>query len=299
MNIFLLFKKAYWHLFKTMPCEMILKNKWDEYRKIERRYYNKNYDITGINVNNPDVIFNRNIFVYWDKGFENAPIIVKKCYQRLLDIAPVDWNIISLSDENIKDYVKLPDFVEKMLLKNEILRANYSDLLRTALLYFYGGIWVDSTCLFTKEIPQSILDDDFFMFSIRNTVPYTPMMFENWFIRANKGNFVLGRVLENLLYYFNKTKTPKKIYFVWFYILLALYRHDECARNLMDKISYCGNQDALLMSVFYGLETNYNEILWHQITNKCFVQKLTYKYDKALEQLEKDIFLKHILNLNI
>lgn len=178
-------------------------------------------------------------------------------------------------------------------------RANYSDILRTALLYFYGGIWIDSTCLMTKDFPSDILNDDFFLFSTQNSIlPCFPDVFENWFIRSDKNNYVLGRMLENVLYYFKHASNPKGIYFVYFYILAALYRNDVKAKELMDKIMYWCNKDALLMLVSYGLDTIYNDRLWHQLTNKCFVQKLTYKYDGKLVSTNDDILLTHILNIN-
>lgn len=296
MDIALFLKKAYWHFFKTMPCEMILKTKWDEYRKIENRYWQNSFDISSMNAANPDIIPNKNIFVYWNTGFENAPQIVQQCYQQLQKYIPEGWKLITLTEKNMQEYVRMPEFLEDMLLKDKIYIANYSDILRTALLYFYGGLWIDSTCLLTKPIPKTILEDDLFMFSIRDIIPFSPMLFESWFIRANKSHYVMGRLLENVLYYFKNSKKPKAIYFVYFYIMSSLYQHDEKAKAMMDDIFYCSNHDALLIANHYGLGTRYTPRLWNQIINKSFVQKLTYKYDKQLEFSDEDILLKHVLN---
>lgn len=296
MPISLFFRKVYWHLFKVMPCEMILKTKWDEYWKVEKKYWNNHFDVASMNANNTSVIPNRNIFVYWDKGFDNAPDIVKKCYQRLQNHIPEGWRLVALTDKNVSDYIKMPAFVEEMIGGGQMYRAHYSDILRTALLYFYGGIWIDSTCFITKDLPSEILNDDFFMFSTQNSIlPYHPSVFENWFIRSDKSNYVLGRMLENVLYYFKYSSNPKSIYFVYFYILAALFKNDAKANVLMDKIMYWGNKDALLILCTYGLNAKYNERLWQQLMSKCFVQKLTYKYDANLVSNKDDILLKHIL----
>ena len=299
MTISLFFRKVYWHLFKVMPCEMILKTKWNEYRKVEKKYWNNHFEIASMNANNVDVIPNKNIFVYWDKGFDKAPDIVKVCYRRLQQYIPDGWRLIALTDKNVADYIKMPAFVEDLIRGGQMYRANYSDILRTALLYFYGGIWIDSTCLMTRDFPTEILNDELFMFSTQNSIlPCFPDVFENWFIRSDKANYVLGRMLENVLFYFKHASKPKSIYFVYFYILAALYRNDSKARDLMNDIMYWCNKDALLMLVTYGLNAKYNSRLWHQLTSKCFVQKLTYKYDEKLALSNDDILLKHILNID-
>lgn len=243
MKINLFLRKVYWHLIKTMPCEMILKTKWNEYRKIESHYWSNNFDFSSMNVGNTNVISNvisnKNIFVYWNKGFSNAPLIVQKCYEQLQKYKPDGWTVITLTDNNIEEYIHMPVFLKEMLRNDQIYIANYSDILRSALLYFYGGIWIDATCFLTKPIPQYILNDELFMFSIENRIlPYTPMKFENWFIRANKHNYVIGRILENMLYYFKNCKSTKSIYFIYFYIISSLYNHDSKAKKLMNEICY-------------------------------------------------------------
>lgn len=48
MSVKLLVEKIYWHWFKIMPAEMILKKKWDAFRKIERLYYGHGFDLNCI-----------------------------------------------------------------------------------------------------------------------------------------------------------------------------------------------------------------------------------------------------------
>ena len=144
---------------------------------------------------------------------------------------------------------------------------------------------------------MEIIEDDFFMFSTQDIVPYSPSILESWFIRSNRSNYVLGRVLENMLYYFKHHSRPKEFYFVWFYIISALYRNDNYAKEIIDKIRYWSNHDALLMSVHYGLQAKYDDRLWTQLMNKCFVQKLTYKFDSKMISTKDDILLKHVLTM--
>lgn len=288
-------KKIYWHFFKVMPCEMILKKKWDEYNKVKKIIRGKNFDVSKVNCKNPKVIKNRTVWVFWDSGLSNAPIIVQKCRDSVKRNIPVGWSLIELNKETYTEYVSLPDFIEDLLCQKKIYLANWSDILRTALLYCYGGIWIDSTCFLTSSIPPFIINEPFFMFSMSNIVPYSPMRYESWFIRAEAGNFVLGELLQKLLYYFHVHKNKKEFYFVWFYILSTIYENDRNAREMMDSMWFCNHHDALLMHVHYGFQHPYSDKLWEQIVNKCFVQKLSYKYERSLEHTEEMNLLQYIL----
>lgn len=296
MSIKVLIEKAYWHLFKVMPVEMILKKKWDEYYKVKKIILNGKFCLSDISMNCPSVKVDKTIWVYWDKGIQYAPAVVRKCRDSLKKNIPDGWNIIELNEDTYVKYVKLPDFIDKQLQKGEIYLANWSDILRTALLYFYGGIWVDSTCFITKSIPSTVLNEPFFMFSMSNILRFSPMMYESWFIKANKGNHVLGELLQKLLFYFYHKKNKKEYYYVWFDILSVLYDNDIRAKKLMNQIWFCDHHDAVLMHVHYGFAHDYSDKLWKQIMDKCFVQKLSYKYDPSLERVKSENLIQHFLN---
>ena len=52
MNIKNLVKKAYSHLFQTMPGEMTMKSFWSCYRLVANRYLNGHYDLTMLRPEN-------------------------------------------------------------------------------------------------------------------------------------------------------------------------------------------------------------------------------------------------------
>lgn len=101
------------------------------------------------------------IWQYWAQGFENAPGIVKDC------IASVDkfaqgWKIIRLSDENIGEYIEIPQAISRK--RGHYSLVHFSDLLRLMLLHAYGGFWMDATIMLTGPIPQEYTSGDFFVF---------------------------------------------------------------------------------------------------------------------------------------
>lgn len=279
-----------------MPGEMILKQKWDTYFYIKKKYYGHSFALTCIEGNNNQVNPNKTIWFYWDKGLNNSPLIVKKCYESLIKNCPEGWTIITLTHKSVKEYIKLPQFIEELLTEGKMWYALYADLIRLSLLYKYGGIWCDATCLLTQEIPSYVINEPLFMFSYKSLLTSIPTKFENWFIKADKGNYVIQKILENLLYYWSHPR-KKQEYFVWFHIQSALYEKDETARNLMDKIYYVFNYDAMIAHLHYGLNTIYTDKIWNNITSKCFVQKLTYKYNHEIEQSNKKNILQHIFSL--
>lgn len=289
-----IFEKTFWHFFKVMPCEMILKKKWDAYRKIKSLYYGHVYELGCIRGNNTSVENNKTIWFFWNTGISSAPAIVRTCYKSLLKNVPEGWNVITLSEESTKEYVQLPAFVEELKSKGKMWYALYADLIRLALLYRYGGIWCDATCYLTQLIPQYILDSSLFMFSYEGLLNASPAKFENWFIKADRGNYVIERILQDLLYYWSQPHKEQE-YFVWFHLQSALYNYDEKARKQMDEIPYVYNYEAMLVHMHYGLDYPYTDRIWQQIQSKCFVQKLTYKYDKSIESASGKNLLQHIL----
>lgn len=293
MSIKLLLEKAYWHLFKVMPAEMIIKKKWNAFHKIEQLYYGHEFDLGCIR-GNVGCDESHSIWFYWNTDLSNAPIIVRKCYEALMRNIPEGWNVRLLTEETAKDYIQLPDFVEQLKNGGEMWYPLYADLIRLALLYKYGGIWCDATCYLTQPIPKCIIEAPLFMFSYDGLLNTLPAKYENWFIRAEKNNYVIKRILQYLLYYWSVPKKSQE-YFVWFHLQSALYKHDYKARELMDAMPFFYNYDAMLIHLHYGFEHNYTDKLWEQIQANCFVQKLTHKYNQSIEIMEGNNLLQHII----
>lgn len=103
------------------------------------------------------------IWQYWAQGFDgDLPEVVRVCLESV-DKYREDYEIIRLSDETIADYVDLPDYVWAKRGHGFSVTA-FSNVLRLALLYHYGGVWIDATVLLTGPIPSKYEEYDFFMF---------------------------------------------------------------------------------------------------------------------------------------
>lgn len=105
------------------------------------------------------------IWQYWSQGFDsrNLPEIVQFCLNSVEKTsAECGYKLIKISDDNISDYIDLPEFVVRN--RSKYPKAHFSDLLRCLLLRSYGGCWLDATVYLTGKIPEKYWDDDFFMY---------------------------------------------------------------------------------------------------------------------------------------
>lgn len=77
----------------------------------------------------------------------------------------LDKEIIMIDINNVSDYIEVPDYILDKYTRGVIIPAHFSDYLRCCLLYKHGGFWIDSTIYMTDNMPDYILDSDFFAFS--------------------------------------------------------------------------------------------------------------------------------------
>lgn len=98
----------------------------------------------------------------WFQGEENAPDLCKACLASLRLNYP-DYDIRVVTQENLHQYVHMPDYIEEKFRKGQIGAAHYSDILRTLLLIEHGGAWIDSTVFSTKRA-EDLLRQPFFVY---------------------------------------------------------------------------------------------------------------------------------------
>ncbi len=83
----------------------------------------------------------------WLQGLDDAPQIVKACFNSLKQLTGYSLKVIDNS--NWREYLELPGYIVKKWEKKQIPPALFSDLLRLELLIMYGGTWIDSTVFCT------------------------------------------------------------------------------------------------------------------------------------------------------
>ena len=145
----------------------------------------------------------KKIWFCWLQGLENAPEVVKACYNSLTRLTGYSLKVIN--EKNWREYITLPDYIIRRREKKQIPPAHFSDLLRLELLIKYGGTWIDSTVLCTgvnndnENANVNYLDTDLFMFQYTQPGSSEWGGIGNWFISACTNNPVLT-VLRDMLY---------------------------------------------------------------------------------------------------
>lgn len=102
---------------------------------------------------------------------------------------------------NFKKEMPHLDNIQK---KGYVLEFGHTDLMRVALLEHYGGTWMDATILLTDEIPQEILNSDFFVFHNSLGEIDNPVLYPVWFIHAKQHNRTICEIRNVLFAYWKR-----------------------------------------------------------------------------------------------
>lgn len=112
---------------------------------------------------------NKNIFIYWNDGFNNAPPVVQTClnfWQRYKS----NYTLHKVTDRNLPDYLDMKSISNEYNFDKLTIQAQ-SDVIRLELLYNHGGIWTDATILCLKDIDWLKIDHSNKNFFYSHTTP--------------------------------------------------------------------------------------------------------------------------------
>ena len=101
----------------------------------------------------------KQIWISWWNGIDMMPPLVSACYQSTLRYSN-GYKVNLVTKYNYKDYITIPDCIIKKIENESLSLTHFSEIIRTALLYNHGGLWLDATWLITS--PIEIQDLPFF-----------------------------------------------------------------------------------------------------------------------------------------
>lgn len=139
--------------------------KYEEH-KIEQFSYDKyndgqnvifNYEPTTTYIENFDATIKekckptpRIIWAYWENiNRDTIPTHIQLCFDTFRKHLAPKYKVNILTDKTIKKF--LPDVREDL---NDLLIAQKTDYYRVALLYKYGGIWIDADTIVMKNLDE-------------------------------------------------------------------------------------------------------------------------------------------------
>ncbi len=237
-----------------------------------RKKYKKNIENLKIRINREypesEHIISKKVWVCWLQGIENAPQVVKVCYQSILNNL-YDREIVLLDNNNFSEYVDIPDFIIKKYNKGIITPTHFSDILRLELLKKYGGTWIDATMFITdKNLPDYMLNDKLF---ICQSIEDTAAQIESFFITSESNNKIITMTLELLYKYWEKHNVLIHYLLMFYFFKIAT---EEFENEWADVIPF---SRTAVKSLDYNLENPFNERVFKEILKITPIHKLTYK----------------------
>lgn len=289
-------EKFYWSLIRKYIILF-------EHRKVAR-YCHKlidEFDKKGISYNlrpKKSIGDKRVIWQYWGQGFDeqNLPPLVKLCFQSVDKYYgnDVNYEIIRLSDNDISQYLDLPEAIIKKF--RDSYKVFFSDLVRCCLLSVYGGCWLDATIFLTGRMKELYWEKDFFVYQ-RDDTEKNKKYWENafayyygWYpgfkvrmlnsiIFSRRNNMIITK-MRNLLLFFWTTHDRIPNYF-FFQIL-----YNELINNNSHYYVVPVESDCLPHYLQQLINDPYFEIAsFDEIVKLTTVHKLTNKAAGAYEKL--------------
>lgn len=259
--------------------------------KLEKKYA-KQLDVFNTEYNgNCSHIQSNKVWVCWFQGMDDAPELVKRCYESIKRNLR-DREIVLITSENLSYYVKFPDYIIEKWNQGIITHTHMTDLLRLELLINYGGTWIDSTVLCTRdieEIPKYYFDSDLFFYqTLKPGRDGQATVLSSWFMSAATNNKIL-MATRYLCYEYWKKNNDMVDYFLlhdFFQIVLEYYEEDWHAVVPVSNSA----PHILLLRLF----DKYDSVLLENIMEQTPFHKLSYKFTEEQKNIG-GTFYKYIV----
>ena len=221
------------------------------------------------------------IWTLWWQGEENAPALVKRCFDNMRKYSN-GAEVRVLDKDNYQEYVTIPEIIDKKFNAGKITITHLSDVIRFLLLNKYGGIWLDSTIYISDYLPKDIFEYDFY--SIKDGTKDKKNISKNrWtsFLLGGKaGNRVFDDVLKMFIEYWEHYDELVCYFLIDFY-LNEEYKKSSQFRTQVEKLpNYSGN--------IFGLAAHLNNI--SDMDNSEYAkgfQKLNWRFQEKTSKLKR------------
>lgn len=241
-----------------------------------QKYRNFIEQITEDNTDN-NIHESEKIFTIWFQGEENAPAIVKSCLSSIKNNCEQETHILDSS--SISTWITLPDYILQKYKNGKMRSAHFADICRVELLYRYGGVWFDSTCFVTGSIPQSILDEDFFVFLGGEKIFGSYAFIQNCFIRARKSNFLI-KAWRDAIFEYWKNENCVADYFVHQIIFKMVVENNKMAAACFAKMPKVVQDPT--HALWPHKNEPYDKENFDKLCSGSFFQKTEYKSQSAI-----------------
>ncbi|WP_178270224.1 capsular polysaccharide synthesis protein [Phocaeicola coprocola] len=227
------------------------------------------------------------IWVCWWQGEKFMPLLPKICLQYLSRNLRNDQELHFISEENFSKYVQLPPNIIQMLHNGCISITHFSDILRFALLTKYGGLWIDSTCLVTKQLPDL---SNFVFFTSKQ---YKSLQDNHYVSQYKWASYLIGgkllSIFQNMRDLFYEYISHEKYivdYFLLDYLLAEIYYKCKNAQKTIDQFPY-DNYDILNLAQHLCLK--YDKESYDSLIQTGCIHKLNRKMNYPIYTQKGDL----------
>lgn len=233
----------------------------------------------------------KNVFVFWWDGFENAPIIVKKCLERTRQVFS-GAQIITICKQNFKEYTTIAPQILQGFEEGKISIQTFSDILRFNLLKNHGGLWIDATIYFLKPYPMfdMLEDKSFESFTFYDTKDFLKYKDNNcswssYLQGARKGSVLIDAMDFIMQEYYLKYGD----YGIYFFMdaVFMICKVAGVDNHILDRVNYC---EGSAFSLSRMLDYKYDRVIVKDMERSP--QKLYWWYKP--KNLDKDTFYGHL-----
>jgi len=210
----------------------------------------------------------RLIWSFWWQGIDNAPELVKMCFSSIENNSN-EHRLIVIDKYNFEQYVDLPEYIMEKLQSGNISYTHFSDIVRIYLLYKYGGVWIDSTMLLVKDIPEELFITDFFIGKMPRE-PFYCISEKRWNIAFLAGEPRNAYFYIMLQFYFAYWKSEDRVidYFLMDYMTELIFNNIDQIKEMYERVPVNN-----LMMFSLDLNRKYNEDELNELTKNTFLFK--------------------------
>ncbi len=214
------------------------------------------------------------VWIFWWQGLEDAPAVVKRAVNSIF-LHCGKHKVIVLDKDNLKDYIKFPQYIWDKFEQGKISITHLSDLIRVSCLADYGGIWCDATLFAIQDFPDNLYGLSWYSVKL----PYQDKHYvsENkwsvYFMACCLNNRIV-KATQKLLFLYWERYDLIIDYFLTDYIIMLLNQYDKEIRTLIDSVPI-NNQYIFWLAE--NLYKNFSENEINQIKNSTFLFKCNWR----------------------
>ena len=212
----------------------------------------------------------KQIWICWWDGIGMMPPLVKACYNSVLRYSN-DFKVTVITKNNYAEYIFIPDHVMKKVNNKKMTITHFSNIIRMALLYKHGGLWLDATFLVTDTIK---LENNSF-FTIRREYNGTNISKGRWTGNCIAGapNFYFFGFIQEFLCEYWKKYDHLITYHLYDYSINLAFESFPVLQEIFGNISPFNKNDIIVNN----LKNEFDPLLFKKAIENTILHKLSWK----------------------